>query len=78
MPRFYFNIYEDVALEDEDGIELPDLEAARRAALAGIRGLLCDQLREGRLILHHRVEIADAGGALLLSIRFEEAVLVKN
>ncbi|GJE71126.1 DUF6894 family protein [Methylorubrum podarium] len=33
MPRFFFNTNDDVELWDEEGTELPDLDAARRAAI---------------------------------------------
>lgn len=33
MPRFFFNTNDDVELCDEEGTDLPDLEAARRAAI---------------------------------------------
>lgn len=33
MPRFFFNTNDDLELWDEEGTELPDLDAARRAAI---------------------------------------------
>lgn len=32
MPKYYFSIVDDAVLEDTDGTELPDVEAARRHA----------------------------------------------
>jgi hypothetical protein len=34
MPRFYFSIADNAVLEDTEGTELPDLEAAKRHARA--------------------------------------------
>lgn len=28
MPRYFFNLYDGLDLSDEDGVELPDLDAA--------------------------------------------------
>ena len=33
MPRFFFNTNDDLELWDEEGTDLPDLDAARRAAI---------------------------------------------
>ena len=34
MPKFHFNIADNIVLEDSEGTELPDLAAARRHAHA--------------------------------------------
>jgi hypothetical protein len=36
MPRFYFNLYDDVIVIDDEGRELSDLSAARAAAIQAI------------------------------------------
>ena len=76
MPRFFFHVYDDVVALDDEGIELPDAEAARRAALDGARALAADQVRKGRLDLRHRIEVVDESGARVLSVTFDEAVRV--
>lgn len=42
MPRFFFNTNNDVELRDEEGTELPDIDAARRAAIRYAGELLRD------------------------------------
>ena len=74
MPRFFFHIFDHVEILDDEGMELPDAEAARSAALAGARAMICDQVKEGRLCLNHRIEVEDEAGATVLSIAFAEAV----
>lgn len=76
MPRFFFHVYDDAVVRDEDGIELADPEAARGAALAGARALMCDQMKTGRLNLHHRIEVEDEGGSTVLSLPFSDAVII--
>jgi hypothetical protein len=40
MPRFYFSISDHGHLEDEEGTELPDVDAARRHAYAVAREIM--------------------------------------
>lgn len=78
MPRFFFHVYDEALVKDEDGIELADATAARLAALAGARALMCDQLKTGRLSLHHRIEVVDETGARVLSLPFGDAVRIET
>lgn len=78
MPRFFFHIHDDVVLRDEEGIELADAEAARGAALDGARAMMCDQLRDGRLSLHHRIEVESEDGGPVLTLSFADAVEIET
>jgi hypothetical protein len=78
MPRFFFHVYDDVVLKDDEGIELADAELARAAALAGARAMMCDQVKEGRLSLHHRIEVEDERGEAILTLAFEDAVRIET
>lgn len=50
MPRFYLHICNGSGfVEDEEGMNLPDLAAARKEALKGLRSLLAEELRSGTL-----------------------------
>ncbi|AWM87226.1 hypothetical protein [Microvirga sp. 17 mud 1-3] len=67
MPLYFFNIRDGYELdEDEEGIELPDLEAARAEALAIVEELR-DQLTDAANI---ELEIADESGQRLLTVPF--------
>jgi hypothetical protein len=77
VPRFFFHIFDDVVIRDDEGIELDDAEAARRTALAGARSLMCDQLAQGRLSLHHRIEVRDEMGDEVLNLAFGDAVRIE-
>ncbi|HEX9947949.1 MAG TPA: hypothetical protein VGA98_10450 [Allosphingosinicella sp.] len=78
MPRFFFHIYDDVEFRDEDGLELADTDSARRAAVAGARAMMCDQLTKGRLSLHHRIEVVDEQGGPVLTLAFGDAVEIET
>ncbi len=56
MPRFFFHVREESFVPDPDGIEFPDPAAARAAAVEGVRGMICDQVRQGRLCLGYGME----------------------
>ena len=78
MPTFFFDVYDDDVALDEEGLELADLEAAKRAALQGARGLASEQVLNGYLDLRHRVEVRDETGASLATVSFRDAVAVEG
>jgi len=67
MPRYYFNIRDGYDVdEDDEGIELPDIEAARAEALATVEELR-DQLADAGDI---ELEITDETGRRLMTVPF--------
>ena len=75
MPRFYLHLHNSVGLvRDEEGLELADIEVARRHAVKTIRSILSDEVRHGRLDLRGVIEIAGEDQQVLGVVRFEEAV----
>lgn len=78
MPRYFFHVYDELVLRDEDGIEFSGEEAARDAALAGVRALICDQVKAGRLNLNYRIEVEDESGGALFTLPFAEAVTIES
>ena len=78
MPRYFFNVYDDVVAPDEEGMELPNLQAARLHALAGARDLISAQVRHGYLVRSHWIDVADEQGEIILSITFGDAVEIRE
>jgi hypothetical protein len=67
MPRFFFNIRDGYDVdEDDEGIELPDIEAARAEAIATVEELR-DELSDAGNI---ELEIVDEAGRRLLTVPF--------
>ena len=61
MPRFFFNLRNDIDADDPEGTELPDLAAAKRKAEAYAIDMAAASITEHhKLNLDHRIEIADA------------------
>jgi hypothetical protein len=66
VPRYYLHIRSgDELIVDEEGSDLPDLEAAREETLLGARDMLVENFRAGEALDGDVVEITDEGGNLL-------------
>lgn len=78
MPGFFFHVYDDGVALDEEGRDLRDVETATREAIKGARELMCEQLRNGRLFLGHRIEFEDEDGNRVAAIPFRELVRIEG
>ena len=79
MPRFFFHLREESGLiPDEEGREFPTLAEARLHALEGIRSIMSDEVKAGRIDLSGQLEIADDRGTALLTLSFDEAVEIHH
>ena len=78
MPRFFFHVYDEAVTIDEIGVELPDVAAARAAALEGARAILGSELVEGHLDLSHRIEVEDEARRPVLTLPFSAAVEIEG
>ena len=77
MPRFYFHLHNDVDVSDEGGEEMPDLEAALAHAIRMVRFEVAEgALRDGRIVLSHRIDIEDGNGTVMATVHFRDAVEV--
>lgn len=77
--RYFFHLNEsDGYIVDEEGLELADADAARRAALAGARSLLASDVLEGRLTLGTVMEVHDGRGDKILELPFRDTVVVNG
>jgi hypothetical protein len=68
MPRYFFNTVDGRRYPDEDGTDLPDMEAVRRKATLTLAELLKEKPSvfwdTGRL----RLEVADETGTVVLAV----------
>jgi len=79
VPRFYFHLYNDVEVPDDEGLELPDLEAARAHAVRCARVTFAEVAKdEGRVVLHHRIDIENEERSVLATVHFRDAVKVQE
>jgi hypothetical protein len=64
---------------DSEGIELPDLEAARARAAANARFTLAQTaMDEGKINFTHRIDIEDEQGRILDTVWFRDVVQVEG
>ena len=77
MPNYHLHLHNaHVDASDEEGHDLPDLEAAKAKALDGIRDFLGHEAMSGKLDFRGQVDIADEGGRVLETIHFKEAFTI--
>lgn len=77
MPLFHLHICNGLGFTpDEDGLELPDLLAARQTAVEGARSLLSEEVRAGKMDFAGRIEIADHTNRVIDIVRFDEVVVI--
>jgi hypothetical protein len=77
MPRYFFNIYNDEVTLDEEGIELADDSEALSRAAAEARNLASETVRQGHLILDHRLEIVDESEREVGTVTFGDAIKIQ-
>jgi hypothetical protein len=79
MPRFFFHLHNDMDVADEEGEDLPDIEAARAFAMRQARALAADTARQrGEIDLRHRIDIEDEEHRLVGSVTFGDAVEIRR
>lgn len=81
MPRFYINYrnrnqanQEVILVKDDEGIELPGLEAARAAALASAREVVADNVKSCSEHPMEAIFITDESGREILTIPATEVL----
>ena len=76
MPRFYLHICDRGSkIEDDEGYEFANVDAAREEALESARELMASDLREGKpLRLDRSFVVSDDGGMDLFTVQFRDAL----
>src|SRR5262245_48899019 len=75
MPRFFFHFRDAKDLDlDEDGLELPDLDAAYLEAFEAAKEMWGEAIRELRNPSREQIEIGDAQGQTLMIVPFREVM----
>ncbi len=71
MARYFFHVRDGDTLlsDDEEGEELPNLEAVRLEAIEGARGILSEAARSGTAAsLRLQIEVMDEFGRTILTM----------
>jgi hypothetical protein len=77
MPHYYLNVRNAaISVDDEEGEDFPDLDAARAKAVVSIRAILGDEVTRGKFDLRGKIEIVDERRQIVLAVPYAEAVTV--
>ena len=77
MPRYFFDLHNDMDAVDVEGREFPDLQAARSTAVKEARAMICASVAaDGKINLRHCIKLRDESGAIVCVVHFEDAVRV--
>lgn len=75
MARYYFHICNGNGFtEDQEGMDLPDVDAARLAALRGARDVMAADVQSGELDLSSYLQVADERNDFLFTLLFQDAL----
>lgn len=77
MPRYFFDLHNDMDAVDVEGRDFPDLQAARSTAIKEARAMICASVSaDGKINLRHCIKLRDESGAVVSVVHFEDAVQV--
>jgi hypothetical protein len=76
MPRYFFDLHDDMEVLDPDGVDLPHIFAANEHALLEAREVLRESIAEGKIDLRHHIKIRDEAGKTISVVPFGDAVQV--
>jgi hypothetical protein len=75
MPKYFFDgEVENAFVEDEEGIDLPDLEAVKRLAIISARELLSDAAKKGLDVTDRKFKVRSEGGDIVHILNFKDAL----
>jgi hypothetical protein len=79
VPQFYFHLYNDMDVPDDEGEDLPDLRAARAYADRQARALVGEAAKQdGRIVLWHRIDIEDEKRTVVDTVHFRDVVRIED
>ena len=78
MPRYFMHLIDSVdILLDPDGVELAS-EAVASRTLFIARDCMANDVKEGRLDLHYRIEVQNEGGEVIHCLEFKDALKIAH
>ena len=79
MARYFLHLRDGSdELLDPDGVELADMAAVEKSALAAARDVIAGDVCQGTVDLGYRIDAETASGDIVYTIAFQDAVTVKR
>ena len=78
MPRYYFDLFNDITSVDDEGVQLRNDAAAMREGLKNARVMAADSVCHGKLNLRHRIEVRGAQGRSVGTFYFGDVVKIET
>ena len=78
MPRYYFHLFNDLTSIDPEGISLPNDAVAVQKAAANAREMAAESVRQGHLVLDHRIDVANEDGDVIGTVHFRDVVQIRK
>ena len=79
MPRYFFDLHNDLDTQDHEGRDLPHVDAVVAEAVKEARSLIKASVDEtGRIDLRHHIDVRDERGDTVFVVHFEDAVTVQR
>jgi hypothetical protein len=78
VPRFYFHLFNDMTCIDEEGLVLPNAAVAMQKGATIAREMAAESVRQGHLVLDHRIEVTNEPGDTVGVIHFKDVVQVRE
>jgi len=78
MPRYFFDLFNDIQAPDLEGKDLHDLDAARANAVREAREMMAESVTKGRLDLRHYIQVRDDAGQVVTVVQFGDAVVITD
>ena len=75
MPHYFVDLVHDGEISsDYYGMELPDMAAVQNEVETTIREIAADSVRRGDVIGDGEIQVRDATGVLVLTLKFRDVV----
>ena len=78
MPHYYFHLFNDETVWDEEGCILPNDAVALQRAASDARSMAAESVRNGHLVLDHRVVVCGADNQSIGTVHFRDVVTIKE
>ena len=78
MPRYYFHVFDSLAMFDEEGTDLPGIRAAQAEALHVAQELIGVTGSKAEFQSDWRIEVVDEAGSLVFRLEFMVPIAISD